>query len=78
MGRQKKGTKEKRPLRRRPLRGFPALLAKSGWLQGTRAKALKHPYAETPDFTAMLGAVKGRQVKSNCNPANRLFARMAW
>ncbi|GGP24025.1 hypothetical protein GCM10010970_40250 [Silvimonas iriomotensis] len=37
---------------------------------------LKHPSAATPDFAAMLGAVKGRYVKSNCNcncnPENQL------
>ncbi|GGP23701.1 hypothetical protein GCM10010970_37010 [Silvimonas iriomotensis] len=43
------------------------LLARRGWLQGTRAKALKHPYAETPRLAAMLGAVKGANVKGNGN-----------
>ncbi|GGP18308.1 hypothetical protein GCM10010970_04280 [Silvimonas iriomotensis] len=43
------------------------LLAKSGWLR--ELASLKHPSAETPDFAAMLGAVKGAKVKSshNCN-----------
>ncbi|GGP22979.1 hypothetical protein GCM10010970_29790 [Silvimonas iriomotensis] len=41
------------------------LLAKSGWLR--ELASLKHPSAETPDFAAMLGAVKGPNVKGNCN-----------
>ncbi|MBB5189695.1 hypothetical protein HNQ50_000405 [Silvimonas terrae] len=56
--------------------GFPALLVRAGWLQ--ELASLKHPYAETPALTAMLGTAGGEASQQQQQQRKSSVRKVDW